>query len=55
MNNKGKEELIFTGLEFVRSDWTRFAKKIQYELFDRIFHDQEVMEWIKKIVADLRN
>ncbi|MBW2634852.1 MAG: DNA polymerase II [Deltaproteobacteria bacterium] len=55
VNINGKEELIFTGLEFVRSDWTRFAKKIQYELFDRIFHDQEVMEWIKKIVADLRN
>ena len=55
VNNKGKEELIFTGLEFVRSDWTRFAKNIQYELFDRIFHDQEVVGWIKGIVADLRN
>ena len=55
VNNQGKEELIFTGLEFVRSDWTRFAKNIQYELFDRIFHDQEVVGWIKGIVADLRN
>ena len=55
VKNKGKEELIFTGLEFVRSDWTRFAKNIQYELFDRIFHDQEVVEWIKRVVADLRN
>lgn len=51
----GKDELMFTGLEFVRSDWTRFAKNFQYELFDRIFHDREVTTWIKRVVADLRH
>ena len=50
----GEEKLVFTGLEFVRSDWTRFAKDFQYELFHRIFHDQEVAQWIRTRVADLK-
>ncbi len=49
------EELVFTGLEFVRSDWTRFAKKFQYKLFHRIFHDQEITEWIRQIVSEVKN
>jgi len=50
-----KEKLVFTGLEFVRSDWTRLARNFQYELFDRIFHDRDVVEWIKEIVSKLRS
>jgi len=50
-----EEKLVFTGLEFVRSDWTRLAREFQYELFDRIFHDREVVDWIRGIVADLRD
>jgi DNA polymerase-2 len=49
-----KEKLVFTGLEFVRSDWTRLARNFQYELFDRLFHDREVVDWIRGVVADLR-
>ncbi|MCG8566572.1 MAG: DNA polymerase II [Desulfobacterales bacterium] len=48
------EELVFTGLEFVRSDWTRFAKDFQYELFQRIFQGRDVFQWIRKTVADLK-
>ncbi|BCS95687.1 DNA polymerase [Desulfoluna limicola] len=51
----GKEELVLTGLEFVRSDWTRFARDLQYELFQRIFHDEDVDGWLKQKVADLKN
>jgi len=50
-----KEKLVFTGLEFVRSDWTRLARNFQYELFDRIFHGREVTDWIRGMVSDLRN
>ena len=50
----GEEKLVFTGLEFVRSDWTRLARNFQYELFDRIFHEREVIDWIRGIVSDLR-
>ena len=50
-----KEKLIFTGLEFVRSDWTRLPMNFQYELFDRIFHHREATDWIKEIVSKLRD
>jgi DNA polymerase-2 len=50
-----KEKLVFTGLEFVRSDWTRFAKNFQYNLFHRIFHDQEVTQWIRQVVSEVKN
>jgi len=48
------QELVFTGLEFVRSDWTRFARQFQYDLFHRVFHDQEVAAWIRQKIMDLK-
>lgn len=48
------QELVFTGLEFVRSDWTRFARQFQYDLFHRVFHDQEVAPWIRQKINDLK-
>ncbi len=50
----GKRELDFTGLEFVRRDWTELAKKFQLELLDRIFNDREVTSWIKRFVEDVK-
>jgi DNA polymerase, archaea type len=50
----GKEELDFTGLEFVRRDWTEAAKRFQMELLDKIFKEEEVTEYIKKFVQDVR-
>ena len=50
----GKEKIDFTGLEFVRRDWTGISKKFQLELLDKIFHKQEVVEYIKKFVDDLK-
>jgi len=55
VKKNNKEKLVFTGLEFVRSDWTRFAKNFQYDLFHRIFHGQEVAEWIRQIVSEVKN
>ncbi len=49
----GKEKLEFTGLEFVRGDWTDLAKKFQFELLDRIFHNKEITKFIKKFVSNL--
>ncbi len=52
---KGKEEeLDFTGLEFVRRDWTEVSKKFQLELLDKIFHEQEVTAYVKKFITDLK-
>jgi len=50
-----KEELHFTGMEFVRGDWTDVAKKFQEELFDLVFHKKEVAEYIKKFIKDLKS
>ncbi|MGV8150945.1 MAG: DNA polymerase II [Candidatus Woesearchaeota archaeon] len=51
----GKEEMSFTGMEFVRSDWTDLAKKFQTELFEKVFKKEETSEYIRKFVSDLRN
>ena len=51
----GKEKLEFVGMEFVRSDWTRLAKEFQVELYQRIFHNSEITEWIRKIVTSVKN
>lgn len=50
----GKEKIDFTGLEFVRRDWTDLAKEFQLGILDRIFHKQEVTEYIKDFVIQLR-
>ncbi len=51
----GKEKLEFVGMEFVRSDWTRLAKEFQVELYQRIFHNSEITEWIRKIVKSVKD
>lgn len=51
----GKERIEFTGMEFIRTDWTDLAKKFQYDLLDRVFHDKEVSKYIKKFVKDIKD
>ncbi len=50
----GREELYFSGMEFVRSDWTSLAKKFQWKLFERFFQGQDVEDCIKDIVGELK-
>ena len=54
IEKKGTKELVITGLEFVRSDWTRFARNFQYDLFQKIFNDEDVKGWLKQVVSDLK-
>ncbi len=49
----GKEKIDITGLEFVRGDWTELAKKFQYELLDRLFHDKQILPFILEFVNKL--
>jgi DNA polymerase-2 len=44
----------FTGLEVVRSDWTPLARSVQRELYERLFRDQPVDDYLKRVVAELR-
>jgi DNA polymerase-2 len=54
IDKEGKEHIDFTGLEFVRRDWTDLAHEFQLGMLDRIFHKQEVTEYVKQFVFDLK-
>jgi DNA polymerase-2 len=46
--------VVFTGMEVVRRDWTELAKRVQRELYERLFSDQPVEEYLRGVVRDLR-
>ena len=46
-------ELVFKGLETVRSDWSPLARQFQQELYRRIFLDEPYEPYIKQTVRDL--
>jgi len=48
-------EIEFRGLEIVRSDWTSLARNFQQELFRRFFNDEDLVQWIKDFVEELKN
>ena len=52
--SKDGEELIFKGLETVRSDWTQLAKGFQLNLYQMVFAKQNVKEYLLQIVQDTR-
>ena len=52
--HSGKETVSFTGMEYVRSDWTRLAKNFQMELYRRIFYGIEPGDWLRQWLSDLR-
>lgn len=45
-------QLIFKGLETVRSDWSPLAKQFQQKLFSMIFAKQDVRQYVKGVIAD---
>ncbi|MBV1921623.1 MAG: DNA polymerase II [Pseudomonadales bacterium] len=46
----GKEdELVFKGLENVRTDWTLLARDVQRKLFWKVFHDEPYELFIKQV------
>lgn len=48
------ESMDFTGLEFVRRDWTELAKEFQLTLLEKIFHEEPVEEYVRNFVKDLK-
>jgi len=54
-NSKFQEKIDFTGLEFVRRDWTEVSKDFQLGLLDRVFHKKEVADFVKKFVEDIKS
>lgn len=47
-------DIEFVGMEVVRSDWTELAKRVQRELYRRLFDDLPVEAYLAEVVAELR-
>lgn len=50
----GAEKLVFKGLENVRTDWTPLARRVQYDVFWKIFHDEDVIDYLQQVVTQLK-
>ncbi len=50
----GKEKIDFTGLEFVRRDWTELSKRFQHDMLNMIFHKKDIKEYVRQFVSELR-
>jgi len=48
---KRGDELVFKGLENVRTDWTRLARDFQQELYGRIFRKEEFADYVQAVTA----
>ena len=48
------DEVDFVGMEVVRRDWTELAKRVQRELYHRLFHQQELASYLDLVVSNLR-
>ena len=49
---KAGGELVFKGLETVRTDWTQLARGFQSELYRLIFNDADPADFIRQTVAE---
>lgn len=52
---KQGDELVFKGLETVRSDWTQLAKGFQLTLYTKVFAGQNVHNYLLQIIEDTRS
>jgi len=48
----GETQLVFKGLESVRTDWTELAKDFQQALYDAVFHDRDPSALVRDTVAE---
>lgn len=55
VEKNGEEDISFTGLEFVRRDWTELSKKFQMSLLWKVFKDEEVDDYIRNFVDLLKD
>lgn len=53
-NSRGEYDLVFKGLESVRSDWTPLAQRFQRELYRRIFFNEPYEAYISDLVGRLK-
>ncbi len=53
VDGKQVEEMVLTGMEYVRSDWSLLARNFQYELIRRVFKGEDVQEYIDETLKKL--
>ncbi|TVL52458.1 DNA polymerase II [Shewanella algae] len=53
-NSQGQLDIIFKGMEQVRSDWSPLARRVQYELYRRMFNGLEVMVFLAAEIEALK-
>jgi len=51
VNADGSEQMVYKGLESVRTDWTPLAQQFQQELYGRIFRRQAYQDYVRDYVA----
>jgi DNA polymerase-2 len=54
VEDRGRVEVVFTGLEAVRRDWTDLARQTQRELYRRLFFNEPIEDYLRELVASLR-
>ena len=54
LSGESEEQLIFKGMETVRTDWTELAKQFQTGLYWRIFHDEDPGPFIRDMISKTR-
>ena len=54
VHDGGAGMVEFVGMEVVRRDWTALAKRVQRELYHRLFTDQPVDAYLAEIVGRVR-
>jgi DNA polymerase-2 len=52
-DDKGNRQIIYKGLETVRTDWTELAREFQQALYQLIFDGADPVDYIEQTLADL--
>ena len=53
-DESGNRQLLFKGLETVRTDWTLLAREFQQNLYERVFNGDAYDEYIRHVVSELK-
>ncbi|RJE75606.1 DNA polymerase II [Pseudoalteromonas sp. MSK9-3] len=55
IEKEGKQELIYKGMETVRSDWTKIAQQYQQDLFTAFFQNQDLLQITEHCVERIKS
>jgi DNA polymerase-2 len=51
----GERRTVFTGMEVVRRDWTELARRVQKRLYERLFSERPVEDYLRQVLGELRD